>query len=190
MPLPVLDIGKQVAPRHAVASQLISYDHPRYILQALQQPAEEVLGSLGIAPILNKDVEDNAVLIDGTPEIARHPLDPDEHFIHVPLVPGPGSVAAQAIAETLAEFLAPPPHCLIGDHDAPLGQEQLNVTQAEAEHVIQPHSMADELGREAMAVVRVGWRLHATTFALSCSDRQPVTVTMPNQVYRTSFSKR
>ena len=171
--MPVLDIGKQVTPRHTVASQFISYDHSRYILQALQQSAEEVLGSLGIAPILNKDVEDNAVLIDGALEIVLHSLDPDEHFIHVPLVPGPGSAAAQAIGKTLAEFLAPPPHCLIGDHDAPLGQEQLDVTQAEAEHVIQPHSMADDLGREAMAVVRVGWRLHATTLALPRSDRQP-----------------
>jgi len=51
-----------VASRHAVASQLISYDHPRYILQALQQSAEEALGGLGIAAILNKDVEDNTVL--------------------------------------------------------------------------------------------------------------------------------
>ena len=160
----MLDIGKQVAPRHAVASQLISYDHPRHILQALQQPAKEALGGLGIAPILNKDVEDNAVLIDGTPEIVLHPLDPDEHFIHVPLVPGSWPAAAHAIGETLAEFLAPAPHCLIGDHDAPLSQEQLDVTQAEAEHVIQPYSMADELGRKAMAVMRVGWWLHATTF--------------------------
>lgn len=113
------------------------------------------------------------MLIDGTPEIVLHPLDPDEHFIHVPLVPGPWPAAAQAIGKTLAEFLAPPPHCLIRDRDAPLGQEQLDVTQAEAEHVIQPHSMADELGRKAMAVVRVGWRLHAASLAHPRSDRQP-----------------
>ena len=171
--MPVLDIGKQVAPRHAVAPQLISYDHPRYILQTLQQPAEEALGGLSIAPILNKDVEDNAVLIDGTPEIVLHPLDLEEHFIHMQLVPGAWPTAAQAIGETLAEFLAPPPHSLVGDRDAPLGQEQLDVTQAEAEHVIQPHSMADELGREAMAVARIGWRLHAASLAHPRSDRQP-----------------
>jgi hypothetical protein len=50
-----------------------------------------------------------------------HPLDPDEHFIHVPLVPGPWPTAAHA----------------------PFGQQRLDVTRAEAEHVIQPHSMAE-----------------------------------------------
>jgi hypothetical protein len=125
--------------------------------------AEEALGGLGIAVILNKDVEDDAMLIDGTPEIVLHPLDPDEHFIHVPLVPRAWPAAAQAIGKSLAEFPAPSPNRLVGDHDAPFGQQQLNVTQAEAEHVIQPHSMADDLGREAMAVVRIGWWLHAAT---------------------------
>jgi hypothetical protein len=48
-----------------------------------------------------------------------------------------------------------------------------DVTQAEAEHVVEPHSMAHALGQGAMAVVRVGWRLHATTLALPRSDRQP-----------------
>jgi hypothetical protein len=57
----------------------------------------------------------------------------------------------------LTEFPAPAPHGLIGDDNAPLRQKQLNITEAEAEHVIQPDSMADDLGREAMAVVRV-WR--------------------------------
>ena len=134
--MPVLDIGKQVTPRHALASQLIGYDHPRYILQALQQSAEEALGGLAISPILNKHVEDGAMLIDGTPEIVLQPLDPNEHFIHVPLVSGPWPAAPQAIGKTPAEFSTPPPHRLVGDHDAPFGQQQLDVTQAEAEHVI------------------------------------------------------
>jgi hypothetical protein len=43
---------------------------------------------------------------------------------------------AQAAGKRLAELLAPAPHGLIGDDDAPLGQKQLDVPQAEAEHVI------------------------------------------------------
>ena len=96
---------------------------PADVLQALQQSAEEALGGSGIAAMLNKDIEDDAMLIDGTPEIVLHPLDPYEHFIHVPLVPGPWPVAAQAIGKTLAEFPAPPPHRLVGDHDAPFGRQ-------------------------------------------------------------------
>ena len=43
---------------------------------------------------------------------------------------------AQAVGKALAEFLAPAPYGLVGDDDAPLGQKQLDVPQAEAEHVI------------------------------------------------------
>ena len=47
-----------------------------------------------IAPILNKDVEDNAMLIDGTPEIVLYPLDSNKHFVHMPLVSRPWPLAA------------------------------------------------------------------------------------------------
>ena len=63
------------------------------------------------------------------------------------------------------ESIAPSPHCLIGDDYAPLSQKQLDVTQAEAEYVIQPHSMANDRGREAMAVVRVGWLFRGSNLA-------------------------
>ena len=39
---------------------------------------------------------------------------------------------AQAAGKRLAELLAPAPHGLIGDDDAPLGQQQFNISKAEA----------------------------------------------------------
>src|SRR6202035_4122489 len=99
-----------------------------------------------------------------------HALNPDEHLIKVPLVTGPWTTAAQAVGEALAEFLAPAPNGLIGDDDAPLRQQKLNIPQAEAEHVIQPDSMADDLGGKAMAVAWVGRWLHAA----SLPDLRPV----------------
>jgi hypothetical protein len=50
---------------------------------------------------------------------------------------------------------APAPDALGGDHNAALSQDQLDIAQAEAEHMIQPHGIADDLGWEAMAVVGV-----------------------------------
>ena len=41
--LSVLDAGKQMALLDAVASQLVGHEHPRLILQSLQQSSEEVL---------------------------------------------------------------------------------------------------------------------------------------------------
>ena len=59
-----------MAPCRAVAPQLVGHDHPRCVLQTLQKSPEEALGRVAIAPILNKNVEDNAMLIDGT--LTRH----------------------------------------------------------------------------------------------------------------------
>ena len=172
----MLDVGKQVALRHAVASQFVGHDHPRHILQTFQQTPEESLGGRRIAAFLNEDVEHNAILIHGAPQITLHALDPDEHLVHVPLVAGSRPSAAQAVSKALAEFLAPAPNGLIGDDDATFSQEQLNIPQAEAEHMVQPDSLADDLGGKAMAVVRVGWWFYAPTVVRlrsRCQTRLP-----------------
>jgi hypothetical protein len=144
----------------------------RYVLQALQQPSKEAFGRLCVPPWLNEDVEHDAVLIHGTPKITLHALNPDEHLIQMPLVTGPRTTAAQAFGKALAKFLAPAPNGLIGDDDATLGQQELNIPQAEAEHVIQPDSMADDLGGKAMAVARVGRGLHGSNLASLKPDCQ------------------
>jgi hypothetical protein len=161
----MFNLGKELAVCHAVAAQLISDDYTRHILKALQQPSKESFGGFGIPPWLNEYVEYNAVLIHRTPKVMLHALDPDEHLIKVPLVTGPRTAAAQSAREGLAELLAPAPDGLVRDDNATLSQKQFDISQAEAEHVIQPDSVADDLGGKAMAIVWVGWRLHAASFA-------------------------
>ena len=152
----VLDAAKQLTLSDAMAPQLLGHDHPRYILQTLQKLFEEALQGVGIATGLNEDVEHNALLIDGTPEIVLHASDSDEDLVHVPLVPWPRPATAQAVSETRAEFLAPAFYHLVGDHDAALSQEQLSAPQTEAEHVVEPDGVADNLGWEPMAIVGSG----------------------------------
>jgi len=96
---------------------------------------------------------------------ALHALDPDEHLIKVPLVAGPRRTAAQVVGEALTKFLAPSPNGLIGDDDAPLGQQKFNISKAEAEYVIQPDGMGDEFGWKPMTIVRVGRALHPVSLA-------------------------
>jgi len=102
-----------------------------------------------------------------------HALDPDEDLVQMPFVAGLRPAAAQTVGEALAELLAPPPYRLIGDHDAPLSQEQLDIPEAEAERMIQPHCVADDLRGEAVAVVRVRWRLHAVSLDPGLPGHQP-----------------
>ena len=63
---------------------------------------------------------------------------------------------AQAVGKALAEFLAPATHRLIGDGNTTLSQEQLDISQAEAEHMGQPNGMTDDLSRKAVTIMRVG----------------------------------
>jgi hypothetical protein len=116
-------------------------------------------------PPLNKDVEHNAIPIHGAPKIVLHTLDPDEHLIHVPLVPRSWPPPAQAVGKALAEFLAPVPNGLVGNDDTPFGQKEFNIPQAEAEHVMQPNSMTDDLRGKAMAIAWIRRGVHATSVA-------------------------
>ena len=70
--LSMFGLWKQLALSHAVASQLIGHDHARHILKAFQQSSEEALCCFGIPPWLNEDVEHNALLIHGAPQIVLH----------------------------------------------------------------------------------------------------------------------
>jgi hypothetical protein len=103
--LSVLDAGKQLTLSDATAPQRVGHDHPRYILQTLQKLLEEALRGVGIAPGLNEDVEHNAILIDGMPEILLHASDLDEDLVHVPLVPWRGRRRRKRSAKLASNFL-------------------------------------------------------------------------------------
>jgi hypothetical protein len=174
--LSVFDVRKQLTLSDAIAAQFVGHDHPRHILQTLQKPSEETLRSVGISSGLNENVENNTILIDGTPEIVLHTLDPDEDLVQVPLVPWSWPAPSQAVSETAGEFLAPASDRLVGHDDAALSQDQLNIPQAVAEHVLQPDSVDDDLGGESMAVARIGGRLHAVSLLRHvgcCQSRLP-----------------
>ena len=168
----MLDLRKQLALSHAVASQLIGHDYARYMLKTLQQPSEESLCGFGIPAWLNEDVEHDAILIHRAPKIMLHALDPDEHLVEVPFVPGPRTAASQTAGKGLAEFLAPASNGLIGHDNATFSQKQFNIPQAEAEHMVQPDSMTDDLGGEAVTVPWVGRWLHAASLVGLQADGQ------------------
>jgi hypothetical protein len=80
--------------------------------------------------------------------------------------------AVRAFGEVLAKFLVPTPNSLMGGGNTPLGQQELSVSQADAEHVIQPDNMADDLGGKTMAIVRVGRGFHPVSLTGMQSHRQ------------------
>ena len=75
--------------RSPVAAQLVGDQAHGLTLLALQQLAEKACGRPAVATRLDKDIEDVAILIDGTPEIAPLSLDGDKDLVQVPSVAQP-----------------------------------------------------------------------------------------------------
>src|SRR3954452_21541464 len=132
----------------------------RDVPQPLQQLLEEALGRLGAAPALHQDVEHRAVLVDRPPEVVDLAADADEDLVQVPLVTRPRPPLLERVGERPPEAQGPSADALVAHDDAALGQDRLDLAQAQAEAVVEPHGVADDLGREAEAAVRVGRRPH------------------------------
>jgi len=87
--------------------------------------------------------------------------DADEHLVHEPFVARPWPAPSQRGGEHPTEAQAPVTDALVADHDAACGQDQFDVTPAEAEAVIQPDCVLDDLGGKAKAPIGIGRRRHA-----------------------------
>jgi hypothetical protein len=71
--LSMLDVREQFTLCHAVALQLVCDQDPRRILEAFQETLDEALRRSAIATTLYQDVQHDAVLVDGAPEISQSP---------------------------------------------------------------------------------------------------------------------
>src|SRR5215510_6972629 len=159
--LAVLHPRQDLAFGGGVALELVRDDYPRNTPQTLQQLAEEPRGRGCVAPALDQNVEDISGLVDRAPKIVLLAADPDEHLVHVPLVAGLWPPPLQRIGEDPAEAQAPLADALVADDDPTRRQDQLNITQAQTEAVIEPDGMLDDLAREAEATIGVLRHRHA-----------------------------
>ena len=73
----------------------------------------------------------------------------------------------ERVGEGSPEPQAPGTDALITDDDAALGQDGLDVAQAQAEAVVEPHGVGDDFGRKAEAAVRVRHLRHGQQPATS-----------------------
>ena len=122
------------------------------------------------------------VLVDGAPQVVALAMYGEKHRIQVPCVARSGTPAAQLVGIGLPELAAPIPDRLIGQEDAAFGHALFDVPGAQAEAEIEPDTVADDLGWESMALVRIRcwWCIHATTMPHEGrSAKGEVHLTMP-----------
>ena len=140
--LPMFYSGQDLALGRAVALQLIRDDDPRYIPQALEQLAKELLRCLLIAPALDQDIEDVVVLVDSAPQVMALAIDRQEDLVEVPLVTWLGASMLQPIRVGLPKLQTPLADGFMGDVDTAFEQQFLHVAVAQGEAMIKPDAMA------------------------------------------------
>ena len=146
--------------RGAITAQAIGDEALRLILQAGEQALEEPLRCGGVPVVLDQDVENDTVLVHCAPEVMQLAINLQEHLIKVPGVARLRPALTELAGEVGAELEAPLTDALMADDNAPLGQDKLHLAQAQAEHVVQPDGVADDLGWEAVARVGGGLGRH------------------------------
>ena len=124
-----------------------------------EQFAHQSFSCLGVSAAWNDNIQNEAILIHGTPKPMFLALDAYDDFIQVPFVI---AVSRRSITnfpgKLPPEFLSPSFDRLVGDDDPSLCQQVLNHPQAQWELKIQPNGMGDHVGWKSVAVVH--WGIH------------------------------
>ena len=120
---------------------------------AFQQLPEEPHRSATIPPRLDQYIEDVAVLVHRAPELLLATVERDEELVEMPRVTLLTAPAPKRAGIARTERQTPLADRLVGDRDAALGEEVLNIPKAESESVIKPNGVADDLRRKPVAVI-------------------------------------
>src|SRR5271166_6703754 len=78
--LPMLDPGHDLPLGRGVALQLVGDEHTRGSTLLLEELAEQAFGGLLVAPALDENIENEAVLVDGTSEPMLLPGEADDEL--------------------------------------------------------------------------------------------------------------
>jgi hypothetical protein len=76
----------------------------------------------------------------------------------MPLIARSSTPAAQVIGIGLPELPAPIAHRFVREQNAALGHELFDISIAQAEAEIEPDTVADDFGREPMALIWIRYR--------------------------------
>jgi hypothetical protein len=92
--LPMLDTRQDLRLRGAITLHFVRHQHPRHILQSLEQLAEKAFGCLPVAPALHQHIERMAVLVDRAPQVMMLAFDGQHHLVQMPFITALGLASA------------------------------------------------------------------------------------------------
>jgi hypothetical protein len=105
---------------------------------------------------LDQDIQNLTVTIHGAPQIHVPAIDRDEHLIKMPACVCGWMRSPELSGRGDAKLCGPAANSFIGDIDATLGQQILDILKAQRKSEMQPDGMLDDLGRKTVAVIGDG----------------------------------
>ena len=152
-----------------VGAQLVGDQSSRGTALGFQQRPKESDGCSPIPVRWHEDVQDVTVLVYCAPQILLATLDRDEHLVEMPGVSHPTAPPPQLPGVDRTEPLAPLPNRLVGDRHASLREEIFSIAEAEAESIVEPDRVADDVGWESISVIADRLTPHRPTLPLVAS---------------------
>ena len=140
------------------ASQLVGDQLPRRSPLPLQELAEKSLSGSRVPAARNQNIQDVAVLVHRPSGRAALPADRDEDLIHMSDIAQPAMPTAQVPSKGGTEFATLQSDRLVGHGDAALCEKVFDIPEAEGEPMIEPHSVTDDLGWEAVTSIQGFYR--------------------------------
>jgi hypothetical protein len=149
-----------------VTSEFVGNDTKWFFSLAAQQSSKESFCGALITARLNQDVDHVAVLVHGTPEILLLAIDPNEDFVQVPNISEAALTPLQFSGIVRTELLTPESNRFIRDDDSAFGQKILNISEAQAETMVNPDGIANDFWSETMTVIARPVVLHGTSVSV------------------------
>ena len=109
----------EIAEGSAVGAQLVGRDPRRREALFTQQFAHQPDGRRPVSTTLDQDLEDLALVIDGTPQIHLLACDPDNRFVEMPGIARSRTALSQASRDRRSEFEHPAANALVGEMSSP-----------------------------------------------------------------------
>ena len=142
-----------------VASQLVRHETARFLLLTLEECPKESARRTRVPAGLHEDIGEVTILIHRAPQILALAMDPHEHFVQEPGIAESTLTSLQPPSVAWAELSAPLPNGFVRHDDASFGQEVLDISDAQAVSVVDPHGVADNVRRKPMPDVSTSSRL-------------------------------
>ena len=136
---------------------------------AFQQLPEEADGRPPIAPGLHEDVDDIALFVHGPPQILLPPVDLHKALVQISGLAHTASAAPQPPSVVEPERPTPLANCLIRDDHTAFGEEILDISEAQAETVVEPDGMTDDIRGISVSAVARRLARHRTTLPPAAS---------------------